>query len=350
MSAEFIVRIIGMVGMAVGGIYLGVYLGDLASGPPELWAAVFAMVGALMGLVITPFLTTRPVRAIRGMVAQVSAQTMVSGLIGLIVGLIVAALISFPLSLLPAPFGQLLPFIGALFFTYLSVTIFVLRQNDILGLLRSRLATVIEEGGDGPSGGRSVLLDTSVIIDGRIADIAHTGFIFGPMVVPAFVLAELQHIADSPDGLKRQRGRRGLDILNRLQKEPGIPFRITDLDVEGVRGVDDKLVILAKQMRCPVLTNDYNLNRVAELQGVTVLNINELANAVKAVYLPGEDLEVHVLQEGKEFGQGVGYLDDGTMVVVESGRELIGRTVSVTVTKVLQTAAGRMIFARPMAG
>jgi uncharacterized protein YacL len=350
MSAEFIVRIIGMVGMAVGGIYLGVYLGDLASGPPELWAAVFAMVGALMGLVITPFLTTRPVRAIRGMVAQVSAQTMVSGLIGLIVGLIVAALISFPLSLLPAPFGQLLPFIGALFFTYLSVTIFVLRQNDILGLLRSRLATVIEEGGDGPSGGRSVLLDTSVIIDGRIADIAHTGFIFGPMVVPAFVLAELQHIADSPDGLKRQRGRRGLDILNRLQKEPGIPFRITDLDVEGVREVDDKLVILAKQMRCPVLTNDYNLNRVAELQGVTVLNINELANAVKAVYLPGEDLEVHVLQEGKEFGQGVGYLDDGTMVVVESGREMIGRTVSVTVTKVLQTAAGRMIFARPMAG
>jgi uncharacterized protein YacL len=350
MSAEFIVRIIGMVAMAVGGIYLGVYLGDLASGPPELWAAVFAMVGALMGLVITPFLTTRPVRAIRGMVAQVSAQTMVAGLIGLIVGLIVAALISFPLSLLPAPFGQLLPFIGALFFTYLSVTIFVLRQNDILGLLRSRLATVIEDGGDGASGGRSVLLDTSVIIDGRIADIAHTGFIFGPMVVPAFVLAELQHIADSADGLKRQRGRRGLDILNRLQKEPGIPFRITDLDVEGVRGVDDKLVILAKQMRCPVLTNDYNLNRVAELQGVTVLNINELANAVKAVYLPGEDLEVHVLQEGKEFGQGVGYLDDGTMVVVESGREHIGRTVSVTVTKVLQTAAGRMIFARPMAG
>ena len=350
MSAEFIVRIIGMVAMAVGGIYLGVYLGDLASGPPELWAAVFAMVGALMGLVITPFLTTRPVRAIRGMVAQVSAQTMVSGLIGLIVGLIVAALISFPLSLLPAPFGQLLPFIGALFFAYLSVTIFVLRQNDILGLLRSRLATVIEDGGDGASGGRSVLLDTSVIIDGRIADIANTGFILGPMIVPAFVLAELQHIADSPDGLKRQRGRRGLDILNRLQKEPGIPFRITDLDVEGVRGVDDKLVILAKQMRCPVLTNDYNLNRVAELQGVTVLNINELANAVKAVYLPGEDLEMHILQEGKEFGQGVGYLDDGTMVVVESGRELIGRTVSVTVTKVLQTAAGRMIFARPMAG
>jgi uncharacterized protein YacL len=209
---------------------------------------------------------------------------------------------------------------------------------------------VIEDGGEGGSGSRSVLLDTSVIIDGRVADVAHTGFIFSPMVVPSFVLAELQHIADSPDSLKRQRGRRGLDILNRLQKEPGIPFRISDLDVEGARNVDDKRVILAKQLRCQVLTNDYNLNRVAELQGVTVLNINELANAVKAIYLPGEDLQVHVLQEGKEAGQGVGYLDDGTMVVVESGRDQIGRTVSVTVTKVLQTAAGRMIFARPVAG
>jgi len=337
--------------MAIGGIYLGVYLGDLASGPPELWAAVFAMVGALMGLVVTPFLTIRPVRAIRRGVAGVSAQTMVSGLIGLIVGLIVAALVSFPLSLLPAPFGSLLPFVGALFFTYLSVTVFVLRQNDILGMLRSRLsAMVVEDGGESAAGGRSVLLDTSVIIDGRIADVAHTGFILAPMVVPSFVLAELQQIADSPDGLKRQRGRRGLDILNRLQKELGIPFRISDLDVEGARNVDDKLVILAKQLRCPVLTNDYNLNRVAELQGVTVLNINELANAVKAVYLPGEDLQVHVLQEGKETGQGVGYLDDGTMVVIESGRGQIGRTVSVTVTKVLQTAAGRMIFARLVAG
>ena len=350
MSVEFIVRIIGMVAMAVGGIYLGVYLGDLASGPPELWAAVFAMVGALMGLVVTPFLTTRPVRSIRRIVAGVSAQTMVSGLIGLIVGLIVAALVSFPLSLLPAPFGSLLPFIGALFFTYLSVTIFVMRQNDIMGLLRSRLSAVIDDAGETGAGARSVLLDTSVIIDGRIADVARTGFIFSTMVVPAFVLAELQHIADSPDGLKRQRGRRGLDILNRLQKEPGIPFRVSDLDVEGARNVDDKLVILAKQLRCPVLTNDYNLNRVAELQGVTVLNINELANAVKAVYLPGEDLQVHVLQEGKETGQGVGYLDDGTMVVVESGRDQIGRTVLVTVTKVLQTAAGRMIFARPVTG
>ncbi len=346
MSLEFFVRVVGMIAMAVGGTYLGVRLSELAKGPAELWGSVFAAVGALMGLVVTPFITTRPARALRSLISQLSAQSMISGVIGLIVGLIVAALVSFPLSLLPAPFGQILPFIGALLFGYLGVAVFVMRQNDILNLLRSRLSTVVEDTGSGQAG-RSVLLDTSVIIDGRIADIARTGFIFGSMLVPSFVLAELQHIADSADGLRRQRGRRGLDILNRLQKDSGISFRITDLDVEGVRDVDDKLVILAKQLRCPVLTNDYNLNRVAELQGVTVLNINELANAVKAVYLPGESLDVHVLQEGKESGQGVGYLDDGTMVVVESGRDLIGRTTGVTVTKVLQTAAGRMIFARP---
>jgi uncharacterized protein YacL len=272
---------------------------------------------------------------------------MISGMLGLIVGLVVAALVSFPLSLLPEPFSQLLPFAGAVVFSYLGVAVFVARQNDILGLLRSRLVPGPDDGPSGGSAGRSVLLDTSVIVDGRIADIARTGFLPGPMLVPAFVLTELQHVADSSDGLRRQRGRRGLDILNRLQKEPAISFRVTDLDVEGVRDVDDKLVILARQLRCPILTNDYNLNRVAELQGVTVLNINELANAVKAVYLPGESLEVQVIQEGKEAGQGVGYLDDGTMVVVEEGRSHIDRTIGVMVTKVLQTAAGRMIFARP---
>jgi uncharacterized protein YacL len=267
----------------------------------------------------------------------------------LIVGLVVAALVSFPLSLLPAPFGQLLPFIGAVVFVYLGVAVFVMRQNDIRHLFRGRLWPSGEEGA-GAETGRSVLLDTSVIIDGRISDIARTGFISGTMLVPSFVLIELQHIADSSDGLRRQRGRRGLDILNRLQKDPTVPIRITDLDVEGVRDVDDKLVILAKQLRLPIMTNDYNLNRVAELQGVSVLNINELANAVKAVYLPGESLDVQVIQEGKEIGQGVGYLDDGTMVVVEEGKNFIDRTVMVTVTKVLQTAAGRMIFARPEEG
>jgi uncharacterized protein YacL len=348
MSIEFFVRLLGMVVMAVGGIYLGVYLGRLANGPSEVWASVFAMVGALMGLVVTPFLTTRPIRALRGIVRQISVQTILAATVGLVVGLVVAALVSFPLSLLPAPFGSVLPFVGALIFGYFGAAVFVLRQNDIFGMVRQRA----EGGGPGRRDGQpqSVLLDTSVIIDGRIADIARTGFLPGDMIVPAFVLNELQHIADSTDGLRRQRGRRGLDILNRLQKDSGLAFRVADLEVEGVRDVDDKLVILAKQLHSRILTNDYNLNRVAELQGVTVLNINELANAVKAVFIPGESFEVHLIQEGKEQGQGVGYLDDGTMVVVEDGKNHLERTIPVIVTKVLQTAAGRMIFARPDVG
>jgi uncharacterized protein YacL len=346
MSIEFGMRLLGMVAMAIGGVYLGVHLSELAGDEPMLWASVFGLVGALMGLIVTPFLTTRPIRAIRASMAQLSVRTMLAAMIGLIVGLIIAALVSFPISLLPAPFGQVLPFVVAIILGYLGVTVFSMRQNDIFNVLGNRFTFRMDDS-EGSSMGSSVLLDTSVIIDGRIADIAHTGFIFGSMLVPSFVLNELQHIADSPDGLRRQRGRRGLDILNRLQKDPNISFRITDLDVEGVRAVDDKLVILARQLRSPIITNDYNLNRVAELQGVTVLNINELANAVKTVFLPGETMEVTVIQEGKEEGQGVGYLDDGTMVVVEGGKDQIDNVVPVTVTKVLQTAAGRMIFARP---
>ena len=189
-------------------------------------------------------------------------------------------------------------------------------------------------------------MDTSVIIDGRIADISRTGFLTGNLLIPRFVLNELQYIADSPDNLRRQRGRRGMEVISQLQKESVLPIKISDIDVEGTREVDEKLVILARQMHAPILTNDYNLNRVAELQGVTVLNINELANAVKSVLLPGESLSVIVIQEGREVGQGVAYLDDGTMVVIEDGRDRINSQVTVVVTKILQTAAGRMIFAR----
>ena len=193
---------------------------------------------------------------------------------------------------------------------------------------------------------RNILLDTSVIIDGRVADIAKTGFLPGTLLIPRFVLNELQYIADSPDSMRRQRGRRGMEVLTELQKLPNILVRISDINVEGVREVDDKLIVLGKQLKSPVLTNDYNLNRIAELQGVTVLNINELANAVKSVVLPGETLRINVIQEGKEHSQGVGYMDDGTMVVVENGKEFIGEYMDVNITKVLQTAAGRMIFGR----
>jgi len=273
MSVEFFVRLAGMLVFSIAGIYLGVYLSRLANGPAQIWASVFAMVGALTGLVITPFLTTRPVRLMRARVRQTSLQTLLAAMIGLVVGLVVAALIAFPMSLLPSPFGSILPFVGALVFAYLGAAVFILRQNDVFGMVRARTVAAESSGGS-PDNGRSVLLDTSVIIDGRIADVARTGFLPGAMVVPSFVLNELQHIADSGDGLRRQRGRRGLDILNRLQKDNTIAFRISDLDVEGVRNVDDKLVILARQLRAPILTNDYNLNRVAELQGVTVPNIN----------------------------------------------------------------------------
>jgi uncharacterized protein YacL len=193
---------------------------------------------------------------------------------------------------------------------------------------------------------RNKILDTSVIIDGRIADICETGFIEGTLIIPQFVLRELQHIADSSDPIKRNRGRRGLDILQKIQKNPNVQVRIHDMDFPDIRDVDGKLVAMAKALAAKVVTNDFNLNKVAELYGVSVLNINELTNALRPVVLPGEEIRVYVLKEGKEYNQGVAYLDDGTMVVIDSGRRHIGQTVDVCVTSVLQTTAGRMIFSR----
>jgi uncharacterized protein YacL len=198
----------------------------------------------------------------------------------------------------------------------------------------------------GASNASTKVLDTSVIIDGRVADLCETGFLEGPFLVPHFILNELQHIADSSDSLKRARGRRGLDILNKIQKMTDIDVRIVEEDFPHVKEVDAKLVVLAKKVGGRIITNDLNLNKVAELQGVRVLNINELCNALRPVVLPGETIRVFVLKEGKEAGQGVAYLDDGTMIVVDNARRCIGRNVDVTVTSVLQTTAGRMIFTR----
>ncbi len=191
------------------------------------------------------------------------------------------------------------------------------------------------------------LLDTSVIIDGRIADVCETGFIEGVFLIPQFVLQELQYIADSADPLKRTRGRRGLDILKRMQKMTDLEVRISDQDFPKIKSVDAKLVALGKKLNAKVITNDFNLNKVAELQGVTVLNLNQLSNALKPVVIPGEFMRLKVIKEGSESNQGVAYLDDGTMVVVDNGKRLIGKTVDTVVTSVLQTTAGRMIFARP---
>ncbi len=362
MSIEFIFRLIGMIIFAIIGVIWGVQLGQIANSGDgvtsfsvEEYAFTIGLLGALIGLILTPLITIRPVKAIRSILTRVSAQTLFAALFGLIAGLIIAVLLAFPLSRLPSPLGEVLPVVGVLLFGYLGISVFVMRQNDLFSLwgnLSKNQPSAASSAADADANAnwaesRTILLDTSVIIDGRIADIARTGFLPGSLLIPRFVLNELQYIADSPDSLRRQRGRRGMEVLSQLQKEPIIPVRISDIDVEGVRDVDDKLVILARQLRCPILTNDYNLNRIAELQGVSVLNVNELANAVKSVLLPGETLSVRIIQEGKESGQGVGYMEDGTMVVVESGNKFINNEILVTVTKVLQTAAGRMIFARP---
>ncbi len=350
MSIEFVFRLIGMAVLAILGVYTGIEFGQFNEGLTLTYAVTFALTGALIGLILTPYLTTRPMRSLRSLLGRMAAETLFAALIGLVSGLLIAALLSFPLSMLPNIFGDVIPFLGVLLFGYLGVSIFVMRQGDIMGMLSSFRGSE----GDAVSGGgsswskmnRTILLDTSVIIDGRIADIASTGFLPGTLLIPRFVLNELQYVADSPDGLRRQRGRRGMEVLSNLQKDSNVMVRISDIDVEGVREVDSKLVVLGRQLKCPVLTNDYNLNKIAELQGVTVLNINELANAVKSVVLPGELLRINIIQEGKEREQGVGYMEDGTMVVVENGREEVGEYTEVSVTKVLQTAAGRMIFAR----
>ncbi len=348
MSFDFIIRIIGMLVMGGVGGYWGY---DFAANsiPDQIvgYSLGFALLGALSGLLFTPYVTTRPALAMRSLLGRMSAEGLFAGLLGLIVGLLTAALLAFPLSLLPKPLGEILPFLGVLIFSYLGISLFEMRQGDIMGLLSALSGR--SEGGSSSAWtnlNRNILLDTSVIIDGRVADIAKTGFLPGTLLIPRFVLNELQYIADSPDGMRRQRGRRGMEVLAELQKLPNILVRISDINVDGVREVDDKLIVLGKQLKSPVLTNDYNLNRIAELQGVTVLNINELANAVKSVVLPGEALRINIMQEGKEHSQGVGYMEDGTMVVVENGKEYIGEYMDVNITKVLQTAAGRMIFGR----
>jgi len=350
-NAELIARIVVLILFAIGGIELGEQLRLLL---PELNAyALWLKIGssvilALLGALTAPWFTIRPFHKLQKIIKQTPAPTLWSGIIGLFIGLALGAVAAYPISLLPGGLGRILPFISAVIFGYLGVLVMTTR-TELLGTLRSRF--VHQSGGKEAKKQPTmppIFLDTSVIIDGRIADIARTGFIQGELVVPLFVLNELQHIADSADTLRRNRGRRGLEILRQLQEEAPVPVRITNEDAPSVREVDDKLISLAREHGGSILTNDYNLNRVAELQGIQVLNVNELANAVKTLLLPGETFTIHVLQEGKEYDQGVGYLDDGTMVVVEGGRPYIGKTIEVIVNKVLQTAAGRMIFARPV--
>ena len=324
----YILRLIVIVVCAWAGSVIGLTQGGVESG--VIGAAVATVVGGLL-CVLERYLRAIPL------------WSYLYGLAGLMVGLFVGVLGNYVLDKLAIQetgIAQVLSLVVYIVCAYFGL---------ILGLWKGPEFSSDDEGalglGTGPASSPKIL-DTSVIIDGRIADICETGFLEGPLIVPQFVLKELQHIAGSPDSIKRNRGRRGLDILQRIQKNVDMTVRIVDYDFPKIREVDAKLVALGKVLKGKVLTNDFNLNKVAELQGVPVLNVNQLANAVKPVVLPGEVMNVHIIKEGKEYGQGVAYLDDGTMVVVDNAKRHVGRNIDVAVTSVLQTTAGRMIFTR----
>ncbi|HHV62946.1 MAG TPA: PIN/TRAM domain-containing protein [Firmicutes bacterium] len=330
---------------------------------------LMALGGAIVGLLIAPAFTwilRRSVAWVENGLRKTPTQDIVAGALGGIVGLLIAVLLTLPFVQLPF-IGRYIPLPVTLMFGYLGAHIAIRKKEELFSLFlsvprsvervvggsadRTVIAGREKRSKPGNLGSRASykILDTSVIIDGRIADICKTGFIEGILIVPSFVLEELQRIADSSDVLKRNRGRRGLDILNKLQKEQNVVVQVHETDVDDSLEVDSRLVKLARALGAKIVTNDFNLNKVAEFRGVQVLNINELANALKPVVLPGEEMVVHVIKDGKESGQGVAYLDDGTMIVVDGGKRYIGEQIAVMVTSVLQTAAGRMIFAKPKA-
>jgi len=287
--------------------------------------------------------------ALERVLARVDLPALAGGAVGVIVGVGAVGLLVHVVGLaldeaITLRFGLLLllGYVGGVIGARLAAGVNMVSRDPVAGRPPAPVRGVL--GGAGIAG--SKILDTSVIIDGRIADLCETGFIEGGFILPQFILQELQHIADSSDSLKRARGRRGLDVLRRVQELPGVTVRIVDDDFPQIREVDAKVVALAKKLGAKIMTNDLNLNKVASLQGVKVLNINELSNALRPVVLPGESLRVFVLKEGKEAGQGVAYLEDGTMVVVDDAKRLISKYVDVIVTSVLQTTAGRMIFTK----
>ena len=348
MNLELVFRLVGMVVFAILGAQVARSLQLFPDANSDQLSIALSLSFSLLGLLAAPWLTIRPYNRIRYEIRRMQASRLIEAVVGLTIGLAISALLSAPLSKLPQPLNQFLPLAVSLLFGYAGIAVVIMRHQDIFALFeRPLLSAGNRFSGSARQREDVVLVDSSAIIDGRIADISQTGFLMKTLLVPRFVLNEVQHVSDSPDPLRRNRGRRGLEILGRLQEDSMVPVRITDRDVGDVREVDDKLIMLAKQLQCPILTTDYNLNRVAKLQGITVLNINELANAVKNVYLPGESLKLRIIDEGTDRGQGVGYLEDGTMVVVENGSRFINHEVEVTVTRLLQTAAGRLIFARP---
>ncbi len=345
MTSDFISRLIGMVVFTIVGARIGVDLANFLNLDVPSRGFIFGLVGLLFGIIMTPFLTVRPVRFVRRAINELPIERLLMSVVGATVGLILTLLLAYPLSLLPTPFGTLLPPFVSLAGAYLGLTTFSIRSREILDTIAERFG-----GRSGRFSGlssRKLILDTSVLIDGRIADVAETGFIGGTLIVPRFVMNELHRVADSSDLLRRNRGRRGLAVLNKIQRSDTVPVRIVDDDFDDINEVDDKIVALGLQMSAVVMTNDFNLGQVAEAQGVTVLNINQLSNAVRSIFIPGEVFPVRVIQDGRDPNQGVGYLDDGTMVVVENGKQYMDRTIRVLVTKLINRDTGRMIFAIP---
>ena len=344
------IRILGaalgaLIGLGIAAAATGLFK-DLAYAGFIL--AAWTIAWMIVGFGVLPYLTVVPATWLVRKVQELSTAEFITAILGLFVGLLLGLLLGLPLAQIEGPLGTWLPLGISLFLGLGMMGLTVAKRFDLIAAAEG--AGLIRRPGsrDDPAEGEPrIVVDTSVLIDGRIAEIVESGFIYGTLVVPRFVLDELQHIADSSDTLRRNRGRRGLEILARMQRDTRTPIEVVEDEAPGVAEVDAKLVELAKRRSRVVLTNDFNLNRVAELQGVRVMNINSLANAVKPAVLPGEELHVKVIQEGKEAGQGVGFLDDGTMIVVEGGARLIDREVDVSVTRVLQTVAGRMIFAQP---
>ncbi|WP_166246041.1 PIN/TRAM domain-containing protein [Paenibacillus turpanensis] len=316
---------------------------ELIPGQPYWFAAAGAVIGYVVARTAGDY-SLRKLHQSEDRIIRLPVADLAAGITGMIIGLVIAALL-YPAAASIGGMGTAVPTLLTLVLGYLGFRIGSRKKEEVGALITAFRKGPVEEHVHRVE--EHKILDTSVIIDGRIADICKTGFIEGTLVIPEFVLEELQHIADSSDLLKRNRGRRGLDILNKIQKELEVKVLIYEGDFEDISEVDSKLVKLAKVLHGKVVTNDFNLNKVCELQGVSVLNINDLANAVKPVVLPGEEIFVQVIKDGKEHGQGVAYLDDGTMIVVEGGRDHIGSNLEVLVTSVLQTSAGRMIFAKP---
>ena len=324
---------------------------------PYIGLVVFAIIFFILSYFIVDYIVGF-LRWIEEALIKVPIIDLFFGSVGLILGLVVAYLINIPIQDIGVKVvSEILPLFITIILAYLGFQVGFRRRVELTELMSvnrkendeevitKRNDTVLPETTN--KGTRPKILDTSVIIDGRIADICQTNFLEGTIIIPQFILGELQHIADSSDALKRNRGRRGLDILNKIQKELPVDVEIYNGDFEDVPEVDSKLVRLAQLINGIVVTNDFNLNKVCDFQGVPVLNINDLANAVKPVVIPGEELSVQVIKDGKEKRQGVAYLDDGTMIVVEDGKDFIGETIKVIITSVLQTSAGRMIFAKP---